>query len=106
MTRKHVFAAAASLTLVIPFAAHAHSEDERAETVSYADLDLSAPADMRRLERRIRAAAARACAPVADRGIREKSSFDGCYAKGVESGFAKIQFANRKTRNARLASAK
>ena len=74
MKKMITLAAFAAALLVAPAQAQSGSAQPASLTVEYSDLDLSNPADVRRLDRRIEIAARTACGPTSSsdpKGMRE-----------------------------------
>lgn len=82
----HTVVAATLATAATPAAA-----DEKSTTVSYADLDLTDPADFATLEQRVAAAARRVCSRSWDSPLSLWSSVEACRADSYHTAMATIE---------------
>jgi len=87
LTRAGIAALALSACLV----AYNASAQPNAQTVSFADLDLSKPAGAQTLYKRIKAAARHVCGPVDNYTfVTPANAFRQCYAKAIADAVAQI----------------
>jgi UrcA family protein len=83
-------AALALSTCLVAYSASAESK-AKAQTVSFADLDLSKPAGAQTLYKRIKAAARHVCGPVDNYTfVTPANAFRQCYAKAIADAVAQI----------------
>jgi UrcA family protein len=89
LTRAGIAALALS-TCLVAYSASAEPK-AKAQTVSFADLDLSKPAGAQTLYKRIKAAARHVCGPVDNYTfVTPASAFRQCYAKAIADAVAQI----------------
>lgn len=98
MIRRCLIALAAPLVVAASGNLNGNPLDERNEIVSYADLDLSDPADAARLERRVRAAAKRVCEEGPNVSLRARASRRACERGATEQGLANATAAGNDRR--------
>src|SRR5262245_21233187 len=83
-------AAFAVCTSLVAYSASA-APKEKAQTVSYADLDLSKPAGAQTLYKRIKAAARQVCGPSDQYTfVTPARAFRECYAKAIADAVAQV----------------
>jgi len=93
--RSHVITLTLSSLLglgaAIGAASAARAEAAPSVTVSYRDLDLSQPADVRTLYRRLERAASNVCGPVIESGMWEHTAWNRCYQQALDSAVMQIR---------------
>ncbi len=88
--------ALAATAATVAFAAPARAQDEpRSTIVSFADLDLSKPADAARLDWRLKTAARRVCGPDEGRDIRARHQMITCQKDALARANADVRLALR-----------
>lgn len=97
-------ARAAAITAALIAAVPAAADGAKSVQVSYGDLDLASTQGKSAFERRLKAAAARACGVNLERELKRLELSKRCAATALESAAPAIELAYRKAANRQLAA--